>query len=148
MKEKIKSLTKEFLDKMGFLSASVETSIKDDGFYINIMSGEGRILIGKNGANLLALERVLHVFLKQKLGNPIHFSIDVNNYCESHWRFLKNIAQEAVKKSLVTNKPVPLPPMLPKDRRLVHSELSIRPDVVTESKGVDPNRFIVVYPRP
>lgn len=148
MKEKIKLLTKEFLDKMGFLSASVEVSTKDDGFYINIMSGEGRILIGKNGANLSALERVLHVFLKQKLGNPIYFSIDVNNYCESHWRFLKNVAQEAVKKSLVTNKPIPLPPMSSKDRRLIHSELSIRPDIVTESKGMDPNRFIVVYPRP
>ena len=148
MKEKIKSLTKEFLDKMGFLSASVDVSTKDDGFYINIMSGEGRILIGKNGANLSAIERVLHVFLKQKLGSPIYFSIDVNNYCESHWRFLRSVAQEAVKKSLVTNKPIPLPPMSSKARRLVPSELSIRPDVVTESKGVDPNRFIVVYPRP
>lgn len=148
MKEEIKSLTKEFLDKMGFLSSSIEVVTKDDGFYINIMSGEGRILIGKSGANLSALERVLHVFLKQKLGNPIYFSIDVNNYCESHWRFLKNIAQEAAKKSLVTNKPVPLPAMSSKDRRFIHSELSIRPDVVTESRGTDPGRFIVVYPRP
>src|SRR3989339_2091792 len=144
MKEEIKSLTKEFLDKMGFLSSSVEISSKDEGFNVNIMSGEGRILIGKNGANLLALEKVLHVFLKQKLGNPVYFSIDVNNYYESHWRFLKNLAQEAAKKSLVTNKPVSLPKMSSKDRHFIHSELSIRPDIVTESKGADPDRFIIV----
>lgn len=148
MKDKIKVLTDEFLQRLGFPNTTTAVIQKEGGYYINIMSSEGRLLIGKSGAHLVALEKILHIILKHQTGTVEHLDIDINSYKESHDRYLRTLALEAAKKSLVTNQPVALPAMPAKDRHFIHSELSIRPDVVTESRGEDPERFIVVHPRP
>ena len=54
------------------------------------------------------------------------------------------LAKAAAKKSAITKTDVVLPPMNPFERHLVHEELSVRPDVKTESTGAGNSRRVVI----
>jgi spoIIIJ-associated protein len=40
-----------------------------------------------------------------------------------------------------------LPPMSPKDRRVIHLEIALRSDVATESVGEGKDRHIIIKPQ-
>jgi spoIIIJ-associated protein len=59
---------------------------------------------------------------------------------------LRELARKAAREAVLKKKPVELPAMNAYERRVVHSELALRPDVMTESSGEEPNRRVVVKP--
>jgi len=73
----------------------------------------------------------------------ISIIIDANENSTS-----KKIAKDAARKVIVTKKPITLPPMNAYERRIIHMELAINPNVTTESVGEEPNRCLVVKPYP
>lgn len=72
--------------------------------------------------------------------------VDVNNYRKERERLIVEIAKAAARKVLLTKNDVTLPAMNAYERRLVHTELAIRPDVKTESVGEKKERCVVVKP--
>ncbi len=72
--------------------------------------------------------------------------VDVNNYRKERERLIIEIAKAAARKVLMTKNEVMLPAMNAYERRLVHTELAIRPDVKTESVGERKDRCVVVKP--
>jgi len=56
------------------------------------------------------------------------------------------LAKAAARKSLAEKKEISLPPMNAYERRIVHLELSSRPDIKTESIGEGRERYIVIRP--
>ena len=71
---------------------------------------------------------------------------DVNNYRKDRERLIVELAKAAARKVLLTKNDVTLPAMNAYERRLVHTELAIRPDVKTESVGEKKERCVVVKP--
>ena len=45
-----------------------------------------------------------------------------------------------------TNKSVKLEPMCANDRRIIHTEIQNYEGLTTMSKGVEPNRFLIIMP--
>ncbi len=74
------------------------------------------------------------------------YTIDINNYRKERERLILELAKAAAQKAVTTKQAVLLPAMNPYERRLIHVELSIRPDVKTESVGEGRERGVSIKP--
>jgi len=81
---------------------------------------------------------------KKNNEQPIFF--DVNNYRQERESLITELARAAAKKVLQTKEQVSLPVMNAYERRLVHVELAVHPEVTTESFGAGKERYVVVRP--
>lgn len=72
--------------------------------------------------------------------------VDVNNYRKKRRDLIVELSKAAARKSLAEKKEISLPPMNAYERRIVHLELSARPDIKTESIGEGRERYIVIRP--
>lgn len=72
--------------------------------------------------------------------------IDVNNYRKKRKDLIVELSKAAARKTLAEKKEISLPPMNAYERRIVHLELSSRPDIKTESVGEGRERYIVIKP--
>mgnify|MGYP001613694030 FL=1 len=72
--------------------------------------------------------------------------IDINNYRKERENIIVELAKASARKALLAKEEIKLPPMNAYERRLIHVELSTRPDVKTESMGEGRERYVVVKP--
>ncbi|HEY4475411.1 MAG TPA: R3H domain-containing nucleic acid-binding protein [Candidatus Paceibacterota bacterium] len=84
--------------------------------------------------------------LISKKANDESFFIDVNNYRKERSRIIVELAKAAAKKASIEKEPVKLPVMNAYERRLVHVELAVHPEVKTESEGEGRDRCVVIKP--
>ena len=95
-------------------------------------------------AFVLNLERIARLMAKKLDYPPV--IIDVNHYKKEREGLIVQLARAAARKSAATGEEIALPAMNAYERRIVHTELSIRPDVQTESTGESRSRHVVVKP--
>jgi len=95
-------------------------------------------------AFVLNLERIARLMAKKLDYPPV--VIDVNHYKKEREGLITQLARAAARKAAATGEEIALPAMNAYERRIVHTELSIRPDVQTESTGESRSRHVVVKP--
>lgn len=144
----IKTTTEEFLRSMGFQDFSIETKRGDGAnpWVFKITIPTAGQLIGNKGANIVYLEHIIKIMVKRKIAEGEPFVLDINDYRKSKESFLKEIARMAAQKVVLSGREEALPPMTAYERRIIHLELSMRPDVVTESLGEGTERHLVIKP--
>ena len=122
-------------------------------FAVSYIEDSRRIMIFINDAPFLQrflpqfisdLEFVVKMIFNKK-NIDIAF-IDINNYRKDREDLIAKLAKAAAKKASVTKKEVSLPAMNAYERRIVHSELSLHPDLKTESSGEGKQRHVVIKP--
>ncbi len=74
------------------------------------------------------------------------YIVDINNYRKERERLIIELAKAAAQKAATTKQEVKLPAMNAYERRLIHVELAIRPDVKTESIGEGKERGVIIKP--
>lgn len=98
--------------------------------------------------NLAALvdnfNHLLQMIAKKNEQPPIF--LDINNYRQERESLIAELARAAAKKVSLTKEKVSLPAMNSYERRLVHTELAVHPEVITESVGIGKERYVVVKP--
>ncbi len=154
-KNKIVEIAKDLLQRVGFEG---EVKFAENGpsesklSTISIESDKDlSMLIGKNGQNLEAFERLVRLLASRKLADPeneLHFIIDVNDYRKSRTNYLIGIARDVARRVIQTQRAEALSPMSSYERRLVHTELASYKEIQTESVGQEPRRRIIVKPQP
>ncbi|PIT93221.1 MAG: hypothetical protein COU06_01225 [Candidatus Harrisonbacteria bacterium CG10_big_fil_rev_8_21_14_0_10_38_8] len=72
------------------------------------------------------------------------FFVDINNYRKERERLIIELAKAAAQKVATSKEEVRLPAMNSYERRIVHAELSMRPDIKTESDGEGRQRCVVI----
>lgn len=145
----IERFAAELLSVMGFddFRVSVEPASGVDPWRLTVAMREGRFLIGRGGENLQAFEHLVRVLLTRRFGADIPTVVcDINNYRHERAEYLRAVARSVAQRVKLEGRSVSLRPMSAFDRRVVHLELSTRPDVVTESEGSGLERRIVVKP--
>ena len=122
-------------------------------FKIDVADGSRRIAVVINDnvvakedlpAFVLNLERIARLMAKKLDYPPV--VIDVNHYKKEREGLITQLARAAARKAAATGEEIALPAMNAYERRIVHTELSIRPDVQTESTGESRSRHVVVKP--
>ncbi len=148
--EKIKQVTEEFFEKIGF---ELEIEIKppqDSTVSINLKMEDPQILIGQSGQTLAEIQRLLKVILKKKIETeePFYIDLDINDYRKKKAEYLRETARALADEVALTKREKILSPMPAHERRIIHLELASRKDVTTESIGQEPERRVVIRTYP
>ena len=105
-----------------------------------------KILIGKDGQNLKALEHVVRAILTRQDPAGHAVVVDVNEYRQTKTKQLIDVVKQTAGRVRDTQRSEALPPMTSYERRIVHTELASWSDVATESVGQEPQRRVVIKP--
>lgn len=149
-KQLIEETIAELLKKLDFEATLEVTELDDD---LNAFSCMARVekdqnfLIGQYGANLAAVQHLVRVMLRKKIEEKISIVVDVNDYFLEKKTVLEKEAQKAAEEAIRNNTSVALRPMLPYERKIVHSFLAQNSNIATESIGNGEERKVMVSPK-
>ncbi|MGA2418404.1 MAG: R3H domain-containing nucleic acid-binding protein [Candidatus Staskawiczbacteria bacterium] len=160
---KIKEAAEEFFEKMTIAVSNIEVNfspvkkdIQDsqdlagesmDVVNADIRLDEPQILIGQGGQTLFEIQRLLKTILNKKLQKIFYFDLDINDYKKKKVEYLKDLAKDLADQVSLSKETKVLMPMSSYERRIIHSELSKRTDVITESQGDGFDRHVVIKPK-
>jgi spoIIIJ-associated protein len=115
-------------------------------FRIECKADDARILIGRNGQTLEALQFVVRQMCRSNGSQQGPFVVDVLDYRSRRKRSLEDQAKRAAVAVLNGDQErFALLPMSPYERRIVHQYLHEDfPDLASESEGEGPDRHIVI----
>jgi len=140
--EKAKEKIREIFDRVGFDDLKVETIEGENRISISIK--DKSIAPGRVPELVESLTHLARQVARKEDGDQV--IVDVNDYRKDRESLIVKLARVAARKAVATKERVPLPSMNAYERRIVHTELSMRPDVETESDGEDRERHVVVKP--
>jgi len=148
--EQIMAITMELLD---FLNQEVTNAFVEDieseennQVMIGLTVSNPALLIGFKGKNLAALQLLLALMVKNKLGTWIRILVDINDYRNEQKERLESMAKNCATKAIQTGRPVSLATMSSYERRICHMVLQEIEGIEEESVGEGEERHIVVKP--
>jgi spoIIIJ-associated protein len=136
----------DVLDNMK-VDASVEVRSHEEGMLFDIQGTNLGIIIGRRGQTLDSLQYLVNVVANRHAQKHVRITLDAENYRQRRKETLEQLADRIAKKALSTKQSVRLEPMSAAERKVIHSFLQKRLDVVTFSEGEEPNRYIVIAPK-
>ncbi len=141
--EPLDQVAKKIIEGTGFSDYRLEVNPEEKRGLIFIY--DNTELVKTNLAALVESVNHLVQMIAKKNGEAAIF-FDINNYRQERENLIAELARAAAKKVLQTKEKVSLPAMNSYERRLVHVELAIHPEVTTESVGDGKERYVVVKP--
>ncbi|MEK7562197.1 MAG: R3H domain-containing nucleic acid-binding protein [Patescibacteria group bacterium] len=145
--KKIKKIAEEFFKKMTIAPIAIEVGFLDEIVSLDIKLEEPQILIGEKGQTLFEIQRLLKTILNKKLQKIFYLNLDINDYKKKKTEYLKDLAKSLADEVTLTREEKILLPMPSYERRIIHTELSQRTDIITESQGEGPDRHIIIKPK-
>jgi spoIIIJ-associated protein len=142
---RVEGLARELLAQMGF---RVEISAQPVGTVVEVQfTGEDLApLIGRHGQAIDACETILALMVARATGQRYQIALDIGGYRERRRQQVTDIAERAARRVLRDGRPVHLPAMDARERRIVHSSLTEEGRVTTRSEGEGETRHVVVEP--
>jgi len=138
-----RNVTSSLINAMGF--RGVVNASEDDGAVLVSIAGANLApLIGRRGQTLEALELLVNAIVGRRLGHRVPVIVDAERYRERRREALINLARRTATRVERTGEPVPLEPMSPSERRVIHTTLADEVKVATHSEGEGPNRHVVI----
>jgi len=134
---------------LGFMGVQgkVEVLSAELPLELNVKGDDLGILIGRRGHTLVALEYVTKLIVVQRLKTWVPLTIDVGGYKKHRRDSLQKLALYLAEQVKSRHHAMPMEPMPPDERRIVHLALADHPDVTTQSIGEGENRKVVILPR-
>jgi len=155
----IKQTVIELLGAMG-MNVSIEKeeieSIEggDEIFTIDLNVENPNLLIGQYGSNLQSIQHLTGVIVKRKImngnyskteiDNEFKFNIDVNGYKRQRKKSLIKLAETMANQVIYSKNSVALRPMSSYERRIIHTEISGKKNLISESIGENLTRRVVI----
>ncbi|OGY56154.1 MAG: hypothetical protein A2Y84_00875 [Candidatus Colwellbacteria bacterium RBG_13_48_8] len=133
---------RKLLELIGFDNVRVESDNEEDK--ISVFIKDHSVAPARLPELVLSLTHLAKQIAKKSGDDRI--SVDINDYHKEREVLITRLAKAAAKKAAVTGESVSLPAMNAYERRIVHTELAIRPDVETESEGEMRERHVVIKP--
>ncbi len=134
----------------------IETSIKEktDGTKdfcevvdLNIEISDPQILIGEKGQTLFEIQKLLKIILNKRIKKIFYLNLDINNYKKKKEDYLRDFTRSVADEVSVNKKEKVLLPMSSYERKIIHTEISKRNDVIAESFGDGLERRIIIKPK-
>lgn len=141
----IKKLAEELFSLAG-VNVNVLVEETEDGTYdVNLETpDETGLLIGFRGENINSIQTVLGIMVKGNTGEWVRIMVNVGDYRQKQEQKLEELANQSADRAIETKEPQPIYNLTAGQRRTIHMFLSKREDVITESEGVEPERYLVV----
>lgn len=147
--EEMLDYLREYLVKLTELmgvKSDVLITEDDDKINAKIKNEDASKLVGYHGDCLNSIQVLANAVMAKKYKKCKRIFVNVENYREKREESLKSLADRFVKKVVRTGRPQKLNPMNSYERRIVHTYLQDNKNVYTKSSGVEPKRYLVIYP--
>jgi len=143
-KEEAESFIRDVAKAMG-LDVLLTWQESKDGILLSIAcDGDIGMIIGKRGQTLDALQYLVTIVANRYSDNHIRIVLDAQNFREGRRKRLESLSDRLAGTVIRTRKEIVLEPMVPHERKIIHSHLQSHAKVRTFSKGDEPNRRIVI----
>ena len=147
--EKIKHILETFFQSchVSDFNIDIKSYDNDTRLVINVsLPTTASIFIGGFGGNLEAFESVLTDILNLNINNNERHRVefDINGYRLNRQKELQDLAKKTAQRVMIFKTSVKLEPMSARDRKIIHNEISLYPDLHSWSEGETPNRHIVI----
>lgn len=126
------------------MEASIQVSIQDNQYLVDLDAQNNAILIGRSGQSLHGLNQVLRAATNATFKHRFNILIDINNYKHDRYSKVKSMAKRIAKNVLRSKIDATLDPMPNDERKVIHQELSNFKNIKTESVGEGQNRRLVI----
>ena len=137
-------LIKDILDALD-LTAEITVN-EDDKFIRYLLTGENlNDLIGHHGECLYALSSFISAVCKNDKHKKV--VLDVENYRSKREETLRALAERIANKVAKSGRYYKFEPMDASERKVIHTALQNDDRVTTMSKGEEPRRYLIVFPR-
>lgn len=135
-------------EEMGLenVQAAIEKE-NDSSVHINILGENLGVLIGKRGQTLNSIQYLTNLVVNKNFKKFTRIIVDVEGYRERREETLKNLAQNLAQKVIRGKRNIVLEPMIPQERRIIHTALQNHTSVSTYSQGDEPYRKVVITPK-
>lgn len=137
----------ELLD-IADLDGDIEIDVENGRASVAIVSDEPderlQRLVGKDGEVLDALQTLTRLAVQQKTGERSRLMLDIAGYRDEVREELRARTLEAIERVKAGEEGVELEPMNPFERKICHDVVA-EVGMLSESEGVAPNRFVVIY---
>ena len=143
--EKNVEVEKLLQDVLNALNLKAEIAKTEDEKFVRYnLSGENlNDLIGHHGECLFALTSYVNAVCR----NHKKLVLDVENYRVRREETLKSLAERIANKVAKSGRYYKFEPMDPSERRIIHLALQNDERVTTMSRGEEPRRYLIVFPR-
>lgn len=134
---------KNFFEKAG---KTVEIEVTEDDNYrtYHITGDDLGEMIGHRGECFYAISRLFSAVVGKQDKKIL---LDIGGYRENRKESLTQLALRTASKVAKSGRYIKLEPMNPSDRRIIHTALQGDDRVTTLSKGTEPHRFVIVFPK-
>lgn len=149
----IEKIIEGFFKETGIHTGEVSFSYDEDTktMWCTINTPDGRLLTGKNGETLTAINHLVRKMAEKALGiteetkqAAWNIIVDINGFQKKRVDSVKAIAHMMAERARFFKSSIEVDPMSPFERRIVHEFLSTMPDLKTESVGEGPKRRVVI----
>lgn len=128
------------------LDATIKLVEEVDVLRADIVGEDLGVFIGRRGQTIDAIEYLASLALYPLPESRKRVEIDAEGYKQRRRDTIERIAFMKAQEAARRRRPVELDAMTPAERKIVHLALRDRRDVVTESRGREPNRAVVILP--
>ncbi|WP_041294937.1 R3H domain-containing nucleic acid-binding protein [Isoptericola variabilis] len=106
-----------------------------------------RPLVGRDGEVLEALQELTRLAVQARTGERSRLMLDVAGFRAARREELTRLAEQAVAQVRESGEEVELEPLNAFERKVVHDVVAAS-GLVSDSRGVEPERYVVVRPAP
>lgn len=131
---------------MGVSDVEVEIRKQEGGALLYVTGSNVGFAIGHRGETLDALQYLAGLVANHVGGSYFRITIDIGGYREKRYATLESLGKKMAEKSLRTGRNIPLEPMNPYERRIIHTAVQTVEGVKSWSEGEDMLRHIVIGP--
>lgn len=139
------SFLSEVIRDMG-LDVTIKVFCNKESVYVDIEGKDSGTIIGKRGQTLDALQYLTSLVVNKDKEGYVRVVIDAEGYRRKREETLENLANRLADKALKSRRNVRLEPMNPYERKVIHTALQSRPEVITKSEGEEPYRRVIIEP--
>ncbi|MDN5688355.1 MAG: RNA-binding protein [Brachybacterium sp.] len=135
----------ELLD-IADLDGDIDIDVDGDRASVEIAGADRLARLNRPKGELLdALQELARLAVQARTGSRSRLMLDIGGFRAEHKESLEDLAEKAVAEAKDGSEPVPLRPMNPFERKVVH-DVAKREGLRSESDGDGKNRHVVIYP--
>jgi len=138
----------EVLEAMGVESHAEVELMEDGSWRLEVVGSDAGDLIGRYGETLNALQYLTVLVTQKQMGEHPRLVLDAEGYRDRRQAALTEQARALAAEVAKAGQEAELDPLSSFERRIIHNALLDHPDVVTYSEGEEPERRVVIAPRP
>jgi len=132
----------------GLGAEAVVRSAQKPYLQIEIIGENVRQTWGRQGQTLDALQFLCNTVLAHRVSSDVRLMLDAEGYRARRAATLIERARELAREVRERNQEAELEPLPAHERRIIHNALLDEPNITTYSEGDEPERHIVIAPRP